>query len=1084
MRLPCPIIIEGQHVANIFFGQFFFEDEAIDIKYFESQAEKYGFDKPKYIEYLKEVPVISRKKAETLKQFNAALAIILTKNGYANLLLKREKINELRIANQKIEESELKFRKLFEQAGVGVVMVESTTGRFLKINNKFASMLGYSIDELRQLNFKSITHPDDLERNLDQMDLLIKNQITEFSMEKRYIRKDGSILWSILTVTGVQIDADGKLNNVAIAQDITERKKIEFELLESELKFRRIFEQAGVGVAQVDVPSGRLLKINKKFADMLGYSMAELSQLSFQDITHPDDLAESQLQVRRLLQNNIKEFSIEKKYVRKDGTFMWAILSVTSMGEVVDGKKNNISIIQDITDRKETEQNLLESELKFRKLFEQAGAGVAQVESTTGKFIKINKKFADIVGYTVDEMLQLTSKDFTHPDDTEISLQFQNRLIKEKNLEFSIEKRYIRKDGKIVWVKRTVTSMWETEEGSRHHITIVQDITASKKAELDLLESEFKFRRLFELAGVGVAQVDISTGKFVKVNKKLAAMLGYTIAEMLTLTFKQITYPEDLKESLLNQDRLIKKQIGDFSVEKRYLRKDGTFVWAILTASSMGEVAGGENFQIAIVQEITERRKAEQDLRESEGKFKNIFSQSPVGLILFDNDGKFLDCNPTCLSMFGIDNVKELAGFDLFNAPNLTEQQKRNVKKGKNIEFEINFDFDVIKKLKLYNTCKSGLSFFSCISSAFELHGNDKPGFLLHLIDNTERKRVEHELIESEEKFKSVFYQSPIGLELYDSQGKLLDCNPACCSMFGIDSINEVIGFNLFDDPNLTKKQKKEIKEGKDVQFEIDFDFGLVKKLNLYNTSKSGRSVFSCLATSFKKKGTDNTGILLHLIDITESKKAQQILKEENERFQTTMNAMDSVVYVADMESHEILFVNKYITDLFGDIKGKKCYSALQGKTAPCEFCTNHLLIDANGNARDPHIWDFQNSVTKGWYQCHDQAIRWTNGDLVRFEIATDITKNIENEQALKESAKKLSELNLTKDKFFSIIAHDLKNPFAVLMSSSELLSRYLEKNDFPKSKAKAAMISKASSNGYALLENLLVWAKSQTGGH
>ena len=554
MRLPCPIIIEGQHVANIFFGQFFFEDEAIDIKYFESQAEKYGFDKPKYIEYLKEVPVISRKKAETLKQFNAALAIILTKNGYANLLLKREKINELRIANQKIEESELKFRKLFEQAGVGVVMVESTTGRFLKINNKFASMLGYSIDELRQLNFKSITHPDDLERNLDQMDLLIKNQITEFSMEKRYIRKDGSILWSILTVTGVQIDADGKLNNVAIAQDITERKKIEFELLESELKFRRIFEQAGVGVAQVDVPSGRLLKINKKFADMLGYSMAELSQLSFQDITHPDDLAESQLQVRRLLQNNIKEFSIEKKYVRKDGTFMWAILSVTSMGEVVDGKKNNISIIQDITDRKETEQNLLESELKFRKLFEQAGAGVAQVESTTGKFIKINKKFADIVGYTVDEMLQLTSKDFTHPDDTEISLQFQNRLIKEKNLEFSIEKRYIRKDGKIVWVKRTVTSMWETEEGSRHHITIVQDITASKKAELDLLESEFKFRRLFELAGVGVAQVDISTGKFVKVNKKLAAMLGYTIAEMLTLTFKQITYPEDLKESLLNKE--------------------------------------------------------------------------------------------------------------------------------------------------------------------------------------------------------------------------------------------------------------------------------------------------------------------------------------------------------------------------------------------------------------------------------------------------------------------------------------------------------------------------------------------------
>jgi signal transduction histidine kinase len=102
---------------------------------------------------------------------------------------------------------------------------------------------------------------------------------------------------------------------------------------------------------------------------------------------------------------------------------------------------------------------------------------------------------------------------------------------------------------------------------------------------------------------------------------------------------------------------------------------------------------------------------------------------------------------------------------------------------------------------------------------------------------------------------------------------------------------------------------------------------------------------------------------------------------------------------------------------------------------------------------------------------------------LVRFEIATDITKNIEYEQTLKQNEIKLQEINSAKDKFFSIIGHDLKNPFAVLKSSSALLFRYLEKNDIPKIKAKAEMISRASKNGYALLENLLAWAKSQSGG-
>ena len=271
-------------------------------------------------------------------------------------------------------------------------------------------------------------------------------------------------------------------------------------------------------------------------------------------------------------------------------------------------------------------------------------------------------------------------------------------------------------------------------------------------------------------------------------------------------------------------------------------------------------------------------------------------------------------------------------------------------------------------------------------------------------------------LVESETKFKNTFKQSLIGLEIYDGKGKLLDCNPSCLSMFGVASIDEVIGFNLFDDPNLSDLQKNKIREGEDVFFELQFDFGLVKKWKLYNTSNSGIRYFSCLATSIKLEGEDENGYLLHLMDNTERKKAEDVLKNDNQRFHTTMNAIDSIIYVADMETHEILFVNKFGRKIFGEVVGKKCYSALQGKTAACEFCTNHLLLNADGIANEPYVWEFQNPITKGWYQCHDQSIKWTDGRMVRFEMAVDITKSKEIALALEENDLQLRELNSTKD--------------------------------------------------------------------
>ncbi len=143
----------------------------------------------------------------------------------------------------------------------------------------------------------------------------------------------------------------------------------------------------------------------------------------------------------------------------------------------------------------------------------------------------------------------------------------------------------------------------------------------------------------------------------------------------------------------------------------------------------------------------------------------------------------------------------------------------------------------------------------------------------------------------------------------------------------------------------------------------------------------------------------DESGHLLRIVgivqDITEHKRAEDALRQSHERFVTVLDSLDAGVYVADMETYELLFVNKSVQGLFGtDLVGKMCWKTIQsGQHGPCDFCTNNRLLDANGEAADGYIWQIQNPILNRWYELRDQAIRWSDGRLARMEIAIDITE-------------------------------------------------------------------------------------------
>lgn len=141
-------------------------------------------------------------------------------------------------------------------------------------------------------------------------------------------------------------------------------------------------------------------------------------------------------------------------------------------------------------------------------------------------------------------------------------------------------------------------------------------------------------------------------------------------------------------------------------------------------------------------------------------------------------------------------------------------------------------------------------------------------------------------------------------------------------------------------------------------------------------------------------------------------RKQQNTDNESYRSILTILDSLDALVYVSDMQTYELLYTNEYGRNIWGDIQGKTCWKVLQdGQNGPCSFCTNDRLLDKTGQPSGVYVWEFRNTVNKRWYQCRDQAIRWTDGRLVRIEIATDISDRKHAEEELQAAKKRAEEL-------------------------------------------------------------------------
>lgn len=379
----------------------------------------------------------------------------------------------------------------------------------------------------------------------------------------------------------------------------------------AERVFRSTFEQAAVGIAHT-APEGWWLRVNQKLCDMLGYTLEELHQRTFEDLTHPDDLEANREHVNRLLGGEVDTFSMEKRYVRKDGSLLWANLTASLVRDDRGEPEYFIAVVEDIDSRKRAEEALKESQERYKVLYEH-NPTMYLTADTEGTILSVNEFGAQQLGYAPQELIGRTMSGLLYKEDKDLGLHHIKECVSYPSRVTHGEFRKVRKDGSVLWVRETARAMPMPADDLL--VLVVCEDVSDEKAVQEALEEQAKLLDLTH----DVIMVRDMAGKIQFWNRGAEETFGWDREEALgkdACMLLKTRFPqqrEQIEAELLRSDT--------WEGELEHQRRDGSHV---ITSSRWALRRGGGGRPLAVLEtnnDITERKRAQQaayEIREAE----------------------------------------------------------------------------------------------------------------------------------------------------------------------------------------------------------------------------------------------------------------------------------------------------------------------------------------------------------------------------------------------------------------------------------------------------------------------------------
>jgi two-component system cell cycle sensor histidine kinase/response regulator CckA len=722
-------------------------------------------------------------------------------------------ITERRQAEEALKESENLYRALVEYSHAGVALMDHEH-RYLYVNDEYCKMMGYSQEEILGQDFRTFLAEETA--GLVEKNYLARQRGEDVPPRYEYMikRKDGTKRWVEVSASIIS-GAKGQVRTVAQLLDITERKRAEEALKESEKLYRALVENSHAGIVLVG-EGFRFSYVNDEFCQLIGYSREELLGQDFRKFLAEET---AQLPVERY-QSRLKGENPPARYEimvkRKDGEKRWVEVSASLITDP-QGRDQALAQLLDVTERKKAEEAIKQSERLYRAVVENSHDGIALFNENL-QFEYVNEELCKISGYSQEEMLGHLGTEFL----AEESIEMVRRNFAARQRGEYAPPRYelvgVRKDGEKRWLELS-SSVIETPGGGKRVLAQYLDITERKRAEEALKESENLYRALAEHSHAGIVLID-DTFRFTYVNDEFCRIMGYVREELLGRDFRRYLAEETAH---LPVEHYLARQSGESPpshYEFMIKRKDGIKRW-LETSSSVITTVEGEKRTLAQFLDVTERREAVEALRQSEQRFRASFNSAFQFTGLLTTTGLLLEANQTALDFIGM-KLEDVAGTPFWKAP----WWRGNPKQEKRIK-------DAIRRAAAgefirFEAENIGIGDRRIVVdfSLKPVYGED--GEVVMLLpeghDITNRKRAEEALKESEEKFRQVIQASPMGVHMYELKEPerlvFQGANPAADRMLGIEH-HKLVGLEIDEafpglkDSDASRRYREVAKGGK-----------------------------------------------------------------------------------------------------------------------------------------------------------------------------------------------------------------------------------------------------------------------------